>query len=37
VSASPAKEIMDWLEKLGLPEYGDHFAENGMMSRHFPT
>jgi hypothetical protein len=30
VSAPAPKEILDWLEKLGLPEYGDHFAVNGI-------
>ena len=28
MSTSPKKEISDWLEKLGLPEYADRFAEN---------
>jgi SAM (Sterile alpha motif) domain-containing protein len=28
VSAPATKEISDWLEKLGMPEYGECFAEN---------
>jgi class 3 adenylate cyclase len=28
VSAPVTKEISDWLEKLGLPEYADRFSEN---------
>ena len=28
VSAPATKEISDWLAKLGMPEYGERFAEN---------
>jgi SAM domain (Sterile alpha motif) len=24
------QEIRDWLEKLGMPEYAERFAENGI-------
>jgi len=24
------QQIADWLKKLGLPEYGERFAENAM-------
>src|SRR5215467_14433606 len=26
----PMQQIADWLKKLGLPEYGERFAENGI-------
>src|SRR5215471_11461882 len=26
----PMQQIADWLKKLGLPEYGERFAENGV-------
>jgi hypothetical protein len=28
VSTPATKEISDWLEKLGMPEYAERFAEN---------
>jgi hypothetical protein len=30
VSASAIKEVSDWLEKLGMSEYVQRFAENGI-------
>jgi hypothetical protein len=31
------QEIGDFLEKLGMPEYGERFAENDMMPPSCPT
>jgi SAM domain (Sterile alpha motif) len=28
MSATPTREISDWLDKLGMSEYAEHFAEN---------
>jgi hypothetical protein len=28
--SAAVQEIRDWLEKLGMPEYGERFAENGI-------
>ena len=30
MSATPTREISDWLEKLGMSEYAQRFAENGI-------
>ena len=30
MSAQATKEILDWLEKLGMSEYSQHFVENGI-------
>ena len=30
MSTPATKEISDWLEKLGMSEYAQHFAENGI-------
>lgn len=27
---TPMQEIADWLNKLGLPEYAERFADNGI-------
>ena len=28
MSAPATKEVWDWLEKLGMPEYAERFSEN---------
>jgi hypothetical protein len=28
------QQIADWLEKLGMSEYAQRFAENGLVLRH---
>jgi SAM domain (Sterile alpha motif) len=30
VNGTPMQQIADWLERLGLPEYAERFAENGI-------
>ena len=35
--SSAMQQIADWLEKLGMSEYAQRFAENGIDSRSFPT
>jgi hypothetical protein len=37
LSAPAIKEISDWLEKLGLSEYVQRFAENGIDQSRVPT
>jgi SAM domain (Sterile alpha motif) len=29
------QQIAEWLEKLGMSEHAQRFAENGIMLRHF--
>jgi hypothetical protein len=29
MSAAATKEILEWLEKLGMSEYAERYAENG--------